>query len=175
MPRQTATIDTSCFIALNHLQLLEKLSIIFDTVYVPRAVRKELSRRGGPRRQLLSVLRRIALYKRCDVGDHTRVDLLLIEHRRPASPPKKDLGEAEAVIQATEIPASMVIMDDPLGRSWADGHSLDKHGLIWILRQLRQFGAILELKPYFRALESIEYRLPPDKVRDLLVEFAEEA
>jgi len=69
----------------------------------------------------------------------------------------------------------MVLMDDPLGRSWAEGHSLDRHGLIWILRKLRQFGAIDELKPYIRKLRAIKYRLPSDEVQSLLHEFDEEA
>ncbi len=175
MPRQTATIDASCFIALIHLQLLEKLSILFEIVYVPKAVRQEVSRRGGPRRLMNSALSRLALYQKCDVADPVRVTLLLIEHRKPTSRPKKDLGEAEAVIQATEIAATMVLMDDPLGRSWAEGHSLDRHGLIWILRKLRQFGAIDELKPCIRKLRSIKYRLPSNEVQRLLHEFDEEA
>ena len=174
MPRRTATIDTSCLIALNRLHLLETLSILFERVYVPKAVQQEMSRRGGPRRQINSVLRRLALYQKCGVVDSVRVRLLLIEQRNQFSRPKKDLGEAEAVIQATEVGASMVIIDDPLGRSWAERHSLENHGLIWILRGLRQFGAIDKVAPYIQKLRSIEYRMPVKHVREILIEFHEE-
>lgn len=102
-----------------------------------------------------------------------RVTLLLIENRQYGMRPKRDLGEAEAVVQATEIDASMVLVDDPLGRSWADRHSLENHGLIWILRQLRQFGAINEVGSHMRKLRSISYRLPAKHVRDLPIEFEE--
>lgn len=174
MPRQTATIDSSCLIALIQLRLVEKLSILFDKVYVPKAVQQELSRRGGQRRQVVSSLRRLALLQRCNVADPARVRLLLIETSRRPSRPKKDWGEAEAVIQATEVGASTVIVDDALGRAWAEGHRLKSHGLLWILRELRQFGAITELGPYIQKLKSSRYRMPAKLVRELLLEFREE-
>jgi predicted nucleic acid-binding protein len=174
MPRRKATIDTSCLIALNQLRLLETLSILFDKVYVPKAVLHELSRRGGERRQVLASLRRLALLQRCNVADPVRVRLLLIEKRRGSTRPKKDWGEAEAVIQATEVGAGTVIIDDPLGRSWAEGHRLNPHGLLWILRELRRFGAIRELRPYIRGLQAMQYRMPAESVRELMLEFQEE-
>lgn len=173
MLRRTATIDTSCLIALNYLRLLDKLSVLFDTVHVPKAVRQEMSKRGGPRKEIHGVLRRFTFYEKCDAGDPLRVKLLLIETGNPAKP-KKDLGEAEAVIQATEVGATMVIVDDPIGRSWAERHSLEPHGLIWILRSLREIDAIPQLKPYIRKLQSKGYRLPAKDVRILLHEFQED-
>src|SRR5712691_4707720 len=98
MARRTATIDTSCLIALNHLQLLEKVAILFEKVYIPKAVQQEISRRGGPRRRIRSVLHRFALYQKCSAGDPARVALLLIERGKKNIKPKKDLGEAEAIV-----------------------------------------------------------------------------
>ncbi len=172
MQRPTATIDTSCLIALIHLGLVEKLSMLFETVYVPKAVRQELSRRGNQRRQVGAALRRLALLQRCEVADDTRLELLLAQ-RRGSRRPKKGWGEAEVVVQATEVDAQTVIVDDPLGRAWAERHRLTPHGVLWILGELRRRGFI-ELRPHIRKLKSLKYRMPDDAVRELLLEFQEE-
>src|SRR5437899_3230547 len=45
MRSRRCTIDSSCIIALDHLQLVPQLSLLFSPVLVPKAVRKELFKR----------------------------------------------------------------------------------------------------------------------------------
>ena len=173
MPRRTATIDTSCLIALFHLGLLEKLADILDRVHIPKQVQEEISKKRSQRRRLRSVLRKSALYHPCTVGDPFRVTVLLQDRPKKLGKPKADRGEAEAVIQATQVNATIVLVDDPLGRQWAENHRIEPHGMIWVLRELRRIEVITDLRPAFRTLRKIDYRLPPDQIRKLLIEFEE--
>ena len=174
MFRRTATIDSSCLIALHHVELLKELSLLFERIYVPQRVREEVSKKLSLRRQLKKLLKDLALYHPCDVGKADRVEMLLLERRtKRRRRPQADRGEAEAVIQATEVGAAIVLVDDPAGRAWAEGHRIEPHGMIWVLRQLRQIEVILKLRPIIRKLNKSGYRLPKDEVNRLLAQFGE--
>ena len=67
----------------------------------------------------------------------------------------------------------MVLVDDRLGRSWAERHQLENHGLLWILRELRQIEAITNLRPALNVLRQINYYLPEEEIGNLLAEFGE--
>jgi hypothetical protein len=62
----------------------------------------------------------------------------------------RDQGEAEAVIQASKRSADVVLTDDPLGKKWAEKHSLECHGTIWVCRELRFRGYLTELSRLLR-------------------------
>lgn len=53
-PRR-CTIDSSCIIALDHLRLVPKLSMLFSLVLVPKSVRHELFRRRATKDRLQSI------------------------------------------------------------------------------------------------------------------------
>src|SRR5947208_12674775 len=101
--------------------------MLFERVYVPKRVRQEVSKKRALKDRLNSTLRRLSLYRKCNIADPVRVEFLLQERkkRRALKRPNADRGEAEAVIQAQEIDASMVVMDDKTGRKWADNHGID--------------------------------------------------
>jgi len=105
------TIDASSVIALDHLGLLPQLSVLFSRVLIPKAVRTELYRRRATKDRLQAILDSYAFVERCDSYDKGAVDLLLSEH---AALGVEDRGEAEAVVQAAEAGA-VVIVDDPWG------------------------------------------------------------
>lgn len=50
------TIDSSCVIALDHLDLLPQLSLLVSRVLVPKAVREELLKRRATKRSVTSPL-----------------------------------------------------------------------------------------------------------------------
>jgi predicted nucleic acid-binding protein len=113
------TIDSSCVIALDHLDHLPKLSFLFSQVLLPKAVRNDLFRRTGTKKRVQSLFRTYAFVEPCDAYDKGAVDILLAERDREGT---KDRGEAEAVVQAAQIGA-MVIVDDQWGRELAaQGH-----------------------------------------------------
>lgn len=166
-----ATIDASPLIALYDLDLLDKVSMLFHRIHIPGAVKREISRkRLAQRHKIAALLRASGLFQRCQVGNSLRIDLLV---PRKLGKPYAHRGEAEAVIQAWELEA-WVIVDDPLGRKWAQGHSLKYHGTVWILEQLRLIGVIAELRPLFETLRRKGHRLPWDEVNAILRGFGEE-
>src|SRR5882672_7710612 len=118
------TIDSSCVIALNHLGLLPQLSLLFSRVLIPKAVREDLFKRRATKDRLQLMLKTYAFLERCDEYDRGAVIFLLAERTREGM---KDRGEVEAVVQASQVGAT-VIVDDRWGRKLAARVDLDHHG-----------------------------------------------
>jgi predicted nucleic acid-binding protein len=165
------TIDASCVIALDHLNLLPQLSFLFSRVLLPRAVRTELFRRRATKDRLRATLREYTFIERCDDYDRGAVDLLLVERMVQGI---EDRGETEAVVQATKIGA-IVIVDDPWGRGLAERFGREFHGTIWVLRRFFNLGLASGpvTKGHFVELRNRGIRLPLAAVNDFLVEIGE--
>ncbi len=86
----------------------------------------------------------------------------------------EDRGETEAVVQAAQIGAT-VIVDDPWGRDLAERNRLDYHGTLWVLR--RMFELKLLSGPALRVglirLRRQGIRLPWSPANALLIEAGE--
>jgi hypothetical protein len=67
-----AVIDSSPLINLAHLNLALELANFFDRVYVPRAVHRELNRKGRFRYRL-NKLYATGVFERCAAADATNV------------------------------------------------------------------------------------------------------
>src|SRR6267154_1347327 len=130
MRRPRCTIDSSCIIALDHLNLLPTLTFLFSRVLVPKAVREDLFKRRATKDRVQSLFDTYDFLERCDGYEKGAVDFLLAERTRQGM---KDRGEVEAVVQASQMGAA-VIVDDPWGRKLAARHDLDHHGTFWVLR-----------------------------------------
>ncbi len=131
-------IDTSCVIALDSLDVLPLLTILFSRLWVPKAVRAELFRRRRTKDRIKAAFDSYAFVKPCDDYDQGAVDTLLAERARRLG--KKDRGEAEAVVQAATL-AAMAVIDEPWGRRLAQRHSLECHGTLWILERLHALSS----------------------------------
>jgi len=88
----------------------------------------------------------------------------------------KDRGEAEAVVQASQVGAS-VIVDDPWGRELAPRYDLEVHGTVWVLQRFHELGLITPsaLRAGFTSLRDRGYRLPRAKVDELLLSVGEKS
>jgi predicted nucleic acid-binding protein len=166
------TIDSSCIIALDHLDLLPSLSLLFSRVLVPKAVREDLFKRRATKDRIRSLFDEYAFLERCDGYDKGTVDFLLAERDRQGM---KDRGEAEAVVQAAQFGA-MVIVDDPWGRKLALGYGLKRHGTVWVLERFFRLGLISapRLRDSFVRLRDRGIRLPWKAVDKVLVSIGEE-
>jgi predicted nucleic acid-binding protein len=165
------TIDASSVIALDHLNLLPQLSFLFSRVLLPGAVRTELFRRRATKDRLKTILDSYAFVAPCDDYDKGAVDILLIER---ATQGVRDRGEAEAVVQAAEVGA-VVVVDDRWGRKLARRFGRDFHGTFWVLRRFFDLGLISSgaCRTHFAELFHIGARLPKKMVNEFLVEIGE--
>ncbi len=172
MREPRCTIDSSCVIALEHLNLLPHLSFLFSRILVPKAVREDLYKRRSTKNRLRSLFDTYAFFQPCDGYEKGTVDFLLAERGRQGM---RDRGEVEAVVQASQFGAS-VIVDDPWGRELAARYDRDFHGTIWVLQQFHQLDLIsgTALRDCFASLRRRGTRLPWETVNTLLVEIDEQ-
>jgi predicted nucleic acid-binding protein len=171
MRSRRCTIDSSCIIALDHLQLVPHLSMLYSPVLVPKAVRKELFKRRATKDRLQLIFNTYGFFQRCDGYDKGAVDLLLSERTRLGV---RDRGEVEAVVQASQVGAA-ILVDDRWGRDLATRFDLDFHGNVWVLHQLYLLGLLSSgLGNCFDLLRGRGVRLPWETVNKLLVSVGEE-
>src|SRR5438132_1602267 len=109
-----AVADTSVLIAFHQLDLLPSLTVFYQTILVPAAVRTEFlhseERTVRGRRAALTTLIDQPPFEPCD--DYDTVQVRLLER-------ELGLGEAEALSQATLREARELLMDDRQGRRMA--------------------------------------------------------
>lgn len=101
-----AVIDSTPLINLVHLGLASKLLLFFDVIYVPGSVQREVNRKHRFRYQLRKLYEK-GIFQRCSSADVHSVRLLW---------PTLDEGEAEALVQAQEQEADVVIVDEERAR-----------------------------------------------------------
>lgn len=171
MRGRRCTIDSSCVIALDHVGLVPSLSVLFNTILVPKAVREELFKRRATKDRLQAIFADYAFFERCDNYDQGAVDLLLLEQCREGG---RDRGEAEAVVQASQFGAAVVI-DDRWGRDLAARFDLDCHGTLWVLEQLHSMSLVssTKLRESVEAMRERGIRLPWKAVNKMLVGIGE--
>lgn len=166
------TIDSSCLIALDHLNLIPKLSVLFSSVLLPKAVRQELFKRTSTKDRLRAISRNYAFLQNCNEYDQAAVDIHLAGL---AAKRIRNRGEAEAVVQAAQLGA-MVIVDDTWGRKLAATYSLDYHGTIWLLERFysQELVSSSVLRNDLTLLRKKGIWLPWDEVNALLTRIGEQ-
>jgi predicted nucleic acid-binding protein len=166
------TIDSSCVIALDHLNLVPQLSYLFSIVLVPKAVREDLFKRRTAKDRLQLLFESYAFFQRCDGYEQGTVDFLLAERARQGA---RDRGEVEAVVQASQLGA-VVIVDDLWGRELAARDDLEFHGTLWVLQRFHELELLSSsaLRECFALLRRRRTRLPWDAVNSLLSEIGQE-
>jgi len=170
MRQSVCVIDSSCVIALDHLELFPQLTFLFSEVLLPKAVRRDLFKRRLTKDRVRGFFTSFAFVRRCDRYDHAAVDLLLADRRA-----NRDRGEAEAVVQASERGAA-VIIDDKWGRQLAESFALECHGTVWVLDRLYELGLVTasDLRAHLVPLRLRGVRLPQTAVNNLLSKAGEE-
>jgi predicted nucleic acid-binding protein len=172
MRARRCTIDTSCIIALDHLDLVPKLIFLFSVVLVPKAVREDLFKRRATKDRIPFLFDAYAFFQRCDGYEQGTVDFLLAERTRQGA---QDRGEVEAVVQASQFGAT-VIVDDSWGRELATRDDLEFHGTLWVLQRFHELHLISStaLRDCFLSLPGRGIRLPWEIVNELLVQIGQQ-
>jgi predicted nucleic acid-binding protein len=166
-----AILDSSCAIALLEAELLPKLALLFSEVLIPSAVRKELSRRS----MIKSALKRLhagGFIRYCIEYDRVSAEILLPVDRRRAL---KDMGEAEAIVQASTL-GGAVLVDDRWARKVAALQGIEYFGSFGVIKSLVGLG-VLDQSAARSALHQIKLSgcfLPLDLVNEFLRSIGEE-
>jgi predicted nucleic acid-binding protein len=172
LPKRSAVIDSSCIVSLDVLNLLPQLTYLFENIYIPKAVRRELYDVRSTRDRLRALLRQYAVIRRCNDYDQAAVNILWAERHSEGS---KDLGEVEAVVQAAKLGA-VAVVDDPWGRELAARFRLDYHGTLWILERLCELRLLFPavLREHLLTLRARGRRFPLDAANGLLERVGEQ-
>lgn len=155
--------DTSPLRALEFVEQLDLLRVLFHEVVIPPTVAFEL--REPARR-----------YRPIDVD--TISFLRVVEPRNPAAvlqlQTRLDRGESEALVLATELGADAVLMDESQGRRVANELGLHPVGTLGVLVRARQEASITEVKPLIdRLIDELGFFLSTDLYQAVLEQSGE--
>ncbi|PTX61066.1 putative nucleic acid-binding protein [Kordia periserrulae] len=151
---KSAIIDTSVLICLNHLNLIKYLNLIYNKVYIPRAVEHEFFQNITEEEQTKRYvflenfyIENSIWFKKCQAFRSELIELYRTDK-------KLDLGEAEVFAQNQELGnVNIMLLDEKKARTLAEKNDLAKNGVLYIL-------AIFDLKlkniNYFQAVEKLK-------------------
>jgi predicted nucleic acid-binding protein len=151
--------------------MIRAVPVLFSRLLVPTAVRRELAANSAGNAAALQALDDYVIFEPCNDYDPASVEILLQERKYRWR--GKDQGEAEAVSQASQRSAQMVLVDDALGRKWAEKMKLECHGTLWIFEQLRTLEWIPELRQLFALLLRNGRRQPLSEMNRILRRYDE--
>ena len=128
-----AVFDSSAWIFLSKVGVVDKALALFDHSILPRSVHKEIAARND---EAFSALKGFL--------DINRVEIREAKNTRLVNALKKKLGtgESEAIVVGLELDADFVILDDHTARSTAIHLGLGVKGTLGILRRLMELGMI---------------------------------
>lgn len=126
--------NTTPIISLSSIGYLSLLPNLFGQVYIPKAVYQEIkSKKAFGYNEIDS-----DFIKTIEIKGTMYLGFLLND---------LDLGEAEAIILATEINADALIIDERLGYKIAQSKGINAIGTLSILLMAKEQGIIKSVKP----------------------------
>lgn len=159
-----AVINASPMIGLSKINKFDLLLNIFDKIYVPQEVYKEIFSKKSisqyAKKELDAAIsqKKIQIYQ---VKDNILVDKLT---------GKLHKGEIEVIIAAKETNADFALIDEIAARRLADNFSINTIGVIGILRIAKKKGYILELRSYLENLIAQKFRISDKILNQILNE-----
>jgi predicted nucleic acid-binding protein len=133
-PEIQVIVNTSPLLYLHQIGLLDLLCCLYTAITIPTAVRRELE---------------IGKAKGVDVPDVQAVKWIQICSVTLSSPLPTEIdlgqGEAEVIALGLEIPNSLLILDDQLGRQIATFYHLKYTGTLGILIKAKQTDSAIAL------------------------------
>jgi len=127
--------NTTPIITLLTISKLELLQQIYGKIIIPKGVYEEIEQ--GKEKPFYA--------------DLSKFDWIIIKSIKDREPIKYlrdlDKGEAEVIVLANEIKADLVIIDERLGREFAEYFNLKVTGTIGVLLKAKELGFIEKIKP----------------------------
>lgn len=149
--------NTTPLISLLKINKLYILKELYKTIYVPREVFNEIE--AGKNKEYYVDLSQIDWIKIVSIQNTEAISALW----------DLDQGEAEAIVLASEINASLIILDETLGRNYAKRYDLNTTGTLGVLLKAKQSHIISELKPLLFELRNKNIWLSQNLISELLI------
>jgi predicted nucleic acid-binding protein len=145
--------DAGPIIAFARIGRLALLQEVVGELIVPEAVYEELVVKGGDRPGAAEIQR----------GKGVRRQAL--RHRQALTQLPRSLaqGECEAILLAEEEGATLLV-DERKAREAAEQRGIEVVGSLWVLKEAKQRGMILAVRPILEELLSIGYWFHPERV-----------
>jgi predicted nucleic acid-binding protein len=151
--------NTTPLIGLACIGKFELLHKLFGEIHIPKAVYNEAvvtgREEGGAKREVSGA----SWIKTVSIQDRLAVDVLLDE---------LDLGEAEAIVLASEIKADWVLMDEKKGRRKLAQLGMPKVGTVGILLKAKQVGLLSVVRPELEKLRQRGFSLSQSVIDTVL-------
>ncbi len=141
-----AVTNSTCLIGLERIERLDILPQVFDTVFAPPAVAKEV---------------RTSL-------DWLRVQAVANPSVTIALRTQMDEGEAEAIALALELENVLLILDDKKARRVAQQIGMKVIGTVGMLLRAKRQGVIAEVKPILLKLTEANFRISQGIIQEAL-------
>ncbi len=155
-PAPPVVLNTTPLVALWVLGRLDLLRDLFGQVVIPPAVQSEFMAAETQARQ-------DALAQAPWVAPQT-----LAHPERALAYPQLDRGEAEVLALAVETEARLVIIDERLGRRYAQRLQLPLTGTLGVLLLAKEKGLLPALHPEIERLQQAGLSLGPDLITEAL-------
>lgn len=136
MLRRIVVSDTSSFIALEKLNQLELLKLLYKEVYITEEVRSEYGK---------SIAEWVTVKKITDINYYTFLKKSL------------DNGEASSIVLASKFQISLLIIDERKGRAVAKKANLKITGVLGVLLKAKELNHILKVRPLIEKLEEEKF------------------
>jgi len=158
-----AVSDSTILIGLAKIEKTDLLRDIFQKIYIPEAVFREVAEEGDQRAGAKTV-REAGWIIRKQIHDYTQVNMLMTVLEK---------GEAEVLVLAKEIQAELILLDEEKARKTAVRAGFKVMGLIGILIVAKRLGLIATIRTYIEKLQREKFRLSEKVVNTALKQAGE--
>lgn len=143
---ERAVTNSTCLIGLERIERLDILPQVFNSVFAPPAVAKEV---------------RTSL-------DWLKVQAVANPSVVIALRTQMDEGEAEAISLALELENVLLILDDKKARRVAQQMSMKVIGTVGMLLRAKRQEVIAEVKPLLLKLTEVDFRISQGIIQEAL-------
>ena len=138
--------NSTCLIGLERIERLDILPQVFDTVFAPPAVAKEVQASLN--------------WLRVQTIANSSVVMVLRT--------QMDEGEAEAIALAIELSDVLLILDDKKARRVAQKMGMKVIGTVGMLLRAKRQGIVAEVKPLLIKLTEVNFRISQGIIQEAL-------
>lgn len=156
--------DSTILIGLAKIEKTNLLREIFQNIYIPEAVFKEVADDGKLRAGAKTVREAEWIIKK-QIVDYTQANFLMTVLEK---------GEAEVLVLAKEMQADLLLLDEEKARKSAVRAGFKVMGLIGILIVAKRLGLITNIRTYIEKLQREKFRIS-DKIVNMALKQAGES